>query len=89
MKAKIIIVLAAVAMLFTACGKDNEPQLENNTLIILETEGELKTKLATADGNSVFYGRTDRIDQLDGHVNQLQRFGHLLPRLEHVAWEPS
>ena len=33
MKAKIIIVLAAVAMLFSACGKDNELQLENNTLV--------------------------------------------------------
>lgn len=33
MKIKLIIVLAAVAMLFTACGKDNEPQLENNTLV--------------------------------------------------------
>ena len=33
MKARLLIVLAAVAMLFTACRKDNEPQLENNTLV--------------------------------------------------------
>lgn len=33
MKAKFLIVLAAVAMLFTACNKDKETPLENNTLV--------------------------------------------------------
>ena len=33
MKAKLIIVLAAVAMLFTACGKDKDPEVGNNQLI--------------------------------------------------------
>ena len=53
-------------------------QLENNTLIILETEGELKTKLATAHGDSLFYGRTDRIDQYEGLVRVIDyKTGHV------------
>ena len=53
-------------------------QLENNTLIILKTEGELKTKLATAHGDSLFYGRTDRIDQFNGLVRVIDyKTGHV------------
>ena len=53
-------------------------QLENSTLIILETEGELKTKLATAHGDSLFYGRTDRIDQYEGLVRVIDyKTGHV------------
>ena len=53
-------------------------QLENNTLIILETEGELKTKLATAHGDSIFYGRTDRIDQYEGLIRVIDyKTGHV------------
>ncbi len=53
-------------------------QLENNTLSILETEGELRTNLQTAHGNSVFYGRTDRIDQFDGIIRVIDyKTGHV------------
>ena len=53
-------------------------QLENSTLIILETEGELRTKLQTAHGNCVFYGRTDRIDQFDGLIRVIDyKTGHV------------
>ena len=38
-------------------------QLRTNDLIILETEGELKARLSTPDGDCLFVGRTDRIDQ--------------------------
>jgi len=49
-------------------------QLENNTLIILETEGELKAKLQSA----IFYGRTDRIDQFNGIVRVIDyKTGHV------------
>ena len=54
-------------------------QLESGSLAILETEGELKTKLQTPHGDCLFYGRTDRIDRFKelirvidyktGHVN--------------------
>ena len=43
-------------------------QLENSTLTILATEGELKTTLATSQGGSVFFGRTDRIDRFGGLI---------------------
>ena len=53
-------------------------QLDNNTLSILETEGELRTNLQTAHGNSVFYGRTDRIDQFDGLIRVIDyKTGHV------------
>jgi CRISPR/Cas system-associated exonuclease Cas4 (RecB family) len=53
-------------------------QLENSTLSIIETEGELKTKLATAHGDSLFYGRTDRIDQYEGLVRVIDyKTGHV------------
>ena len=53
-------------------------QLEHNTLIILETEGELRTKLQTAHGDYVFYGRTDRIDQFDGLIRVIDyKTGHV------------
>ena len=49
-------------------------QLENNTLTILETEGELKAKLQSA----TFYGRTDRIDQFDGLIRVIDyKTGHV------------
>ena len=46
--------------------KYTSSQLKNNELIILETEGELKTTLATPFGDCKFAGRTDRIDQWNG-----------------------
>ena len=53
-------------------------QLENNTLIILETEGELRTKLQTDHGDCIFYGRTDRIDQFDGLIRVIDyKTGHV------------
>ena len=49
-------------------------QLENNTLTILETEGELKAKLQSA----IFYGRTDRIDQYEGLIRVIDyKTGHV------------
>ena len=53
-------------------------QLESSTLIILETEGELKAKLQTAHGDCVFYGRTDRIDQYNGLIRVIDyKTGHV------------
>ena len=53
-------------------------QLENNTLTILETEGELKAKLQTSHGDCIFYGRTDRIDQFDGLIRVIDyKTGHV------------
>ena len=43
-------------------------QLRHGTLTILETEGELRFTLNTGSGNSVFFGRTDRIDRFDGRI---------------------
>jgi hypothetical protein len=43
-------------------------QLKDSDLIILETEGKLSATLATGQGDSVFYGRTDRIDKFDGVI---------------------
>ena len=53
-------------------------QLENNTLTILETEGELKAKLQTTHGDCLFYGRTDRIDQFEGLIRVIDyKTGHV------------
>ena len=53
-------------------------QLENKTLSILETEGELRTNLQTEHGHSVFYGRTDRIDQFGGLIRVIDyKTGHV------------
>jgi CRISPR/Cas system-associated exonuclease Cas4 (RecB family) len=53
-------------------------QLENGTLTLLETEGELKTSLTTSNGDCVFYGRTDRIDQFDGLIRVIDyKTGHV------------
>ena len=44
----------------------------------METEGELKTKLQTAQGDCVFFGRTDRIDQFDGLIRVIDyKTGHV------------
>ena len=37
-------------------------------MTILETEGELRTTLTTGNGDSVFSGRTDRIDCFNGQI---------------------
>ena len=53
-------------------------QLENSTLTILETEGELRAKLPCAQGDSHFFGRTDRIDQFDGLIRVIDyKTGHV------------
>ena len=58
--------------------KYTSKQLDNNTLSILETEGELKTKLPTVNGDCVFYGRTDRIDQFGGLIRVIDyKTGHV------------
>ena len=58
--------------------KYTSKQLESSTLSILETEGELKTKLPTAYGDCVFYGRTDRINQFDGLIRVIDyKTGHV------------
>lgn len=52
--------------------------LENNTLTILETEGELETYLPTEHGNCRFYGRTDRIDIFGGITRVIDyKTGHV------------
>ena len=44
----------------------------------METEGELKAKLQTAHGDCIFYGRTDRIDQCNGHIRVIDyKTGHV------------
>ena len=53
-------------------------QLVSSPLTILETEGELKTKLKTSQGDCVFYGRTDRIDQVAGLIRVIDyKTGHV------------
>ena len=53
-------------------------QLENSTLTILETEGELKSNLPTGHGDCIFYGRTDRIDQFNGLIRVIDyKTGHV------------
>ena len=53
-------------------------QLENSTLILLETEGELRSSLPTSHGDCVFYGRTDRIDQFGGLIRVIDyKTGHV------------
>ena len=53
-------------------------QLESGSLAILETEGELKTKLHTPHGDCLFYGRTDRIDQFEGVIRVIDyKTGHV------------
>ncbi len=53
-------------------------QLENNTLSILKTEGDLKAILQTNHGDFVFSGRADRIDQFDGITRVIDyKTGHV------------
>jgi CRISPR/Cas system-associated exonuclease Cas4 (RecB family) len=53
-------------------------QLENNTLIIFKTEGDLRSSLSTSHGDCVFYGRTDRIDQFGGLIRVIDyKTGHV------------
>ena len=53
-------------------------QLENNTLTLLETEGELRSSLPTSHGDCIFYGRTDRIDQFGGLIRVIDyKTGHV------------
>ena len=58
--------------------KYTSQQLEGSPLTILETEGELKAKLKTSQGDCVFYGRTDRIDQVAGLIRVIDyKTGHV------------
>ena len=53
-------------------------QLENNSLSILKTEGDLRTHLQTDHGDFAFYGRADRIDQFDGLTRVIDyKTGHV------------
>ena len=53
-------------------------QLEYGDLVILETEGELRTKLQTKLGESSYYGRTDRIDRFGGVIRVIDyKTGHV------------
>lgn len=75
MKARLLIVLAAVAMLFTACKKDKETPLENNTLVydgvtyqfrseaILESEGTYLSYFAFINDNENFQGHIDGLNK--------------------------
>ena len=75
MRTKLLIVLAAVAMLFTACGKDKEQPLENNTLVydgvtyqlqssaILESEGTYLSYFAMSGETVDFQGHIDGLNK--------------------------
>lgn len=75
MKTKLLIALAAVAMLFTACNKDRETPLENNTLVydgvtyqlqssaILESEGTYLSYFANINDNDNFQGHIDGLNK--------------------------
>ena len=53
-------------------------QLENNSLSILKTEGDLRTHLQTDHGDFAFFGRADRIDQFDGLTRVIDyKTGHV------------
>ena len=53
-------------------------QLENNSLSIIKTEGELKATLHTNHGDFIFSGRVDRIDQLDDLIRVIDyKTGHV------------
>lgn len=53
-------------------------QLENGSLSIIETEGELKATLSIPRANCVFYGRADRIDQFEGMTRVIDyKTGHV------------
>ena len=53
-------------------------QLDNSTLTLLETEGELRSNLPTSHGDCIFYGRTDRIDQFGGLIRVIDyKTGHV------------
>ena len=72
---KLFIALAAVAMLFTACGKDKEQPLENNTLVydgvtyqlqseaIIESEGTYLSYFATSGETVEFQGHIDGLNK--------------------------
>ena len=58
--------------------KYTSKQLESGTLTILETEGELNAKLPTDHGDSLFYGRTDRIDRFGSIIRVIDyKTGHV------------
>jgi len=58
--------------------KYTSKQLEHGPLIILETEGELKAKLQTPLGDSLFAGRTDRIDRRGDRIRVIDyKTGHV------------
>lgn len=75
MKARFLFVLAAIAMLFTACGKDEETTLENNTLVydgvtyqlhseaIIESEGTYLSYFAWGDNNLNIQGHIDGLNK--------------------------
>ena len=75
MKTRFLLVLAAVAMLFTACNKDKETPLENNTLVydgvtyqlqssaILESEGTYLSYFAYINENDNFQGHIDGLNK--------------------------
>ena len=53
-------------------------QLESSSLLILKTEGDLRTHLQTDHGDFIFYGRADRIDQFDGLTRVIDyKTGHV------------
>ena len=53
-------------------------QLENNNLVILKTEGELKASLQAEKGKYLFTGRADRIDQFNGLTRVIDyKTGHV------------
>ena len=52
--------------------------LKTNALVVLKTEGKLKTYLQTAKGNFIVRGFADRIDQFDAHIRVIDyKTGHV------------
>ena len=77
MKAKLLIVLAAVAMFFTACGKDEDTdvQLENNTLVYDGVTYQLQSEaILESEGTYLsFFARSNNDLDLQGHIDGLNK----------------
>ena len=75
MKAKLIIVLAAVAMLFTACKKDNETPLENNTLVYDGATYQLQSEaILESQGTYLsYFARSGETVEFQGHIDGLNK----------------
>ena len=75
MKTKLHIVLAAVALVLTACKKDNETPLENNTLVYDGVTYQLQSE-AILEGESTYlsyFARSGETVEFQGHIDGLNK----------------